>query len=157
MMLLFGLKRRTEPGRGRKTAMPDTSDIPAPERSGGELTVAECAANLRAARSGIKACERLYEDVRKGSKVTAITRARSEWGLALFSWAEALVAHEAAKDRRNIAARLDRQEDAMRARPAPGGRTRAEELAHASRERDRSEAAKPARPPYHYPARPPRP
>lgn len=114
----------------------------APSEPGAGLTVAECAANLRAARSGVDACGRLYEDVRKGVKVTEITRARSEWGLALSSWVEALVACKAAEDRYNIASRLGRQEDAMRAGPAPGpgGWTRAEDLAHASRERDRREA-----------------
>jgi hypothetical protein len=115
---------------------------PLPPAPGAALTVAECAANLRAARSGVDACGGLYEDVRKGGKAAEITRARSEWGLALFNWVEALVAHKAAEDRYNIASRLGRQEDAMRDGPVPGrgGWTRAEDLAHASKERDRSEA-----------------
>lgn len=83
-------------------------------------TLDEAARSLDEARNVILALGRDYDDIRRSSRESEITRARSEWGLALYVYADALVAREEARDREQTEQRRRAQEQAMQFSAADG-------------------------------------
>jgi hypothetical protein len=66
------------------------------------VTVSDAAQEVRAARQRLDTYARGYDRIRRGSRPAAITRARVEWGLAVYEWVEVTIAQAEAEDRRSL-------------------------------------------------------
>jgi len=67
----------------------------------GPLAVADAAREVRLALERVRLSQRGYAGVRGGAVAVAVTRARTEWGLAVLEWIEASVTLAEAEDRRD--------------------------------------------------------
>jgi hypothetical protein len=90
---------------------------PAAEELAPRVDVAEAAREVRRALERVRLSQRGYAAVRAQAARPAVTRARTDWGLAVLEWIEASALLAEAEDRRDPARAARQNRGAL---PAPG-------------------------------------
>jgi hypothetical protein len=83
------------------------------------VTLADAAREMREAHQRVRTHARGYDRIRRGTSAPAIARARAEWGLSVYEWAQATIAQAEAEDRRNLSWRIAPALGALSGMPQP--------------------------------------